>query len=413
MGRTGPTGLMWLVRVTRTSGLMWRAAGLGALAILAAGCGTGSSSTHAQSAAAAAPGATPPALSLTTSMQTTGATWATVPMGAAAGPNEFWQLFMLPAGSQHWSLRTPPDIATNGALILAGPGGAGAAGATLTTGVRPSLDLGFSPITSTSDGGRSWATSPPQPGLANVPDALAAAPGGQLIALGRGGAVNAAASARAAWTTLTSEHALAATPAARGCGLTGLTAAAYTPAGSPLLAGTCRRAGTVGVFADSGHGWQPAGPALPASLSGQRVQVLRLSRTSGQDVALLEAGTAPSASLLAAWTGDGGQHWTLSPALRLAGDAVQSASFGDGGVAVALDGGRGQAIAGPGASWRRLPTLPAGRTITLALPGAGVTDALAGNGGTMTAWQLGRGSVNWAKAESIKVPIQYGSSSGS
>ena len=117
--------------------------------------------------------------SMVTSVQTTGATWATVPMGATAGPNEFWQLFTRPAGSPNWRLQTPPGIATNGALVLAG------AGATLTAGIRPSIDLTFSPVTSTSDGGKSWGTSPPQTGLAGNPDALAAAPDGHLIALGQ------------------------------------------------------------------------------------------------------------------------------------------------------------------------------------------------------------------------------------
>ena len=60
-------------------------------------------------------------------------------------------------------------------------------GTTLTAGIRPSIDLTFSPITSTSDGGTSWATSPPQTGLPGYPDALAAAPDGYLIAAGQDG----------------------------------------------------------------------------------------------------------------------------------------------------------------------------------------------------------------------------------
>ena len=57
-----------------------------------------------------------------------GATWATVPMGAASGPDEFWQLFRLPAGGSRWALETPPDIATNGAILLAARAGPVAAG---------------------------------------------------------------------------------------------------------------------------------------------------------------------------------------------------------------------------------------------------------------------------------------------
>ena len=143
-----------------------------ALAILAAGCASASRPAQAPSSSAVP-------LSLTTAVTGPGATWAAVPMGAASGANQFWQLFMLPASSNQWSLQTPPDIATNGALILAGQAGQG-----IIVGERPSLYLTFSAITTTRDGGNDWATLPPASGLADVPDALAAAPDGHLIALG-------------------------------------------------------------------------------------------------------------------------------------------------------------------------------------------------------------------------------------
>jgi hypothetical protein len=405
------------------------AAGLG-LALLAGGCGSVASQPAAPSPAVPAP------LSLSTSTDAAGATWATVPMGAASGADEFWELFVLPGGGQ-WSLRTPPDIATNGAIVLAAPDAAGPAGASgssgtagaggtgqagggpLVAGVRPSLDLAFSPITSTSDLGRSWTVSPPQSGLADVPDALAAAPGApggsggsgvRLIGLGQDGAVSVTGAADGTWGPLTTERALASAPAARDCDLTGLTAVAYTPAGSPLLAGTCGRGGRVGVFGETGGTWHLAAPALPASLGGQAVRVLRLSRSGHQDVALLEAGAAPSISLLAAWSSDG-EHWRLSPVLRAGGSAAVSASFGDGGVGAVLAGDRAETISGPGSSWRRLPARPAGRTVTLTLPGAGPIEALAASAGTLTVWRLTGDPGAWVKAQSVKVPIQYGSSS--
>ncbi len=389
------------------------AAALG-LALLG-GCGSVASRTVAAPAPAG-----PAPLSLQTSMQGAGVTWATLPMGAASGADQFWQLFVLPSGGSPWFLRTPPNIATNGAIVLAapdaaGPGGAGktagSAGKTLVAGVQPSLDLGFSPITSTSDLGRNWTTSPPQSGLANVPDALAAAPGaGQLITLGRDGTVSVTGTAGGSWGPLTTERALATASAARDCDLTGLTAVAYTPAGTPLAGGTCGRGGRVGLFAKTAATWEQAGPALPASLSGQPVRVLRLARSGNQDVALLEVGTAPSLSLLAAWTSDG-ERWRLSPVLRTGGSAALSASFGDGEAGVVLGGNRGETISGPGSSWRRLPALPGGQRVTLALPGGGVTEALAANAGTLTVWRLAGDPGTWVKAESITVPIQYGSSS--
>jgi hypothetical protein len=392
----------------------WRAAAVlaaAALAVaaLAAGCGSVSSQPQAGDSSAPVP------FSLATAETGPGATWAAVPMGAS-GPNLFWQLFLLPAGGTRWSLQTPPDIATNGALVLAGQAGQG-----LITGELPSLDLTFSAITTTPDGGRNWATLPPISGLANVPDALAAAPDGHLIALGQDQRVSVAGPfgpsgpsgpSGAGWTTLTSKHALAATPAGRSCALTGLTAAAYTPAGSPLLAGACGHAGIAGVFAYTGGSWRPAGPALPASLAGQRVRVLRLSRIGSNDVAVLDAGSGAPASLLAAWTSDGGQHWSLSPVLSPGGSYPVSVSFGSGGAtAVVLNGNRGETLAGPGASWRPLPALPPGQSVTLALPAAGTTDALTATGSTLTAWQFTGSPARWVKTQVIKVPIQYGSSS--
>jgi len=379
------------------------AAGL-ALAVLAAGCGSSagrSAGSHPQPPA-------PVPLSLATALTSAGTAWATVPMGALSGPNQFWQLFMLAGPGGRWSLRTPPGIATNGALVLADPGRQ-----TLITGIRPSLDLGFSPVTATRDGGGSWSSLPPESGFANVPDALAAAADGRLIALGVHQAVQVAASQQAAWSTLTSGKALAATAAGRRCALARLTAVAYTPAGSPLLAGTCGRAGTAGVFARQDGTWQLAGPALPAALSGRPVRVIRLSQVGGRDVALVQAGTGASASLLAAWTGDG-RNWALSPAFGLSGSHAVSASLGaDGAVAVVLSGGRGVTLAGAGAAWRRLPPLPPGQAVVLALPAPGTTDLLTAVGSMLTAWQLTGQPARWGRTQAIKVPIQYGSSSGS
>ena len=364
-----------------------------------AACG-GSAATRAPAHQAAA-ASTPAPVSMVTSTATSGATWATLPMGAAAGPNQFWELFSRPAGRQQWALHTPPDVATNGALVLA------AHGATLTAGIRPSIDLTFSPITSTADAGQSWTTSPPQTGLANRPDALAAAPSGQLIADGQDGQIDVLAPGGSSWSGLISRKALS---TVGGCGLTSVSAVAYTPAGVPLVAGTCRAAGTAGVLVKSAAGWQLAGLKVPATLGGGPVQVLRLTRTGSGDVAVLRAGTG----LVVAWSGDG-SHWALSRVLNTAGAEPASVSFGfKNSVAVELTGGRAQTVSGPGGAWTALPALPpvaAGHSVALALPAGGGTEALAADAGIMTVYRLA--GAHWAKAQTIRVPIQYGSSGGS
>ena len=401
------------------------AAGLAA-AVLAAGCG---SAARPAASATATPGPGAVALPLSSSVTGAHATWATVPMGTV-GPNLFWQLFVLPAGATRWTLTTPPDIATNGAITLAAGDGTA-----LVTGILPSHLLGFSPITSTANDGRSWAASAPDPGLASVPDALAAAPdGSELITLDHNGQVDLGRPGTAARPRLTSAAALAATTAGRACALAGLTAAAFTPAGSPLLAGQCARPGVAGIFLDAGGTWQAAGPALPASLAGERLEVIRLTRTGSGLSALLQAGAGRSATLVAAWSSTG-SRWTLSPPLRLDGQAVLSSSFGSGSLAVGLTGRHGELLAAPSATWQPLPELPPGRAVTLALPAAGDVDALAATGSVLTAWQLhapsaartssaatagassaaatagAYGPGSWTQIQRTTVPIQYGSSS--
>jgi hypothetical protein len=385
--------------------------------VLAAGCGSATRQ-------AGAPAGRPVSLPLATSLAGSQAAWAVVPMGAAAGPNLFWQLFQLPAGATKWTLATPPDVATNGAIALGLQ-----AGRALVTGIHPSLLLDFSPITSTPDGGRTWAAGTPDPGLANVPDALATAPhGDQLIALDRNGSAELASSGKSSWKTVSTTRSLAATPAGRACRVDGLTAVAFEPSGTAAVAGNCGRPGVAGIFTTSGGTWHAAGPSLPAALRQQKVQVLRLVRSGDRLTVLLRAGTGRGTSLIAAWTT--GSRWTMSAPLRLAGQPILSSSFGTGGdLAVELAGGRADFLTAQGGSWQGLPPLPPGRMVTLALPAGGGVDALAANGSVLTAWRLRSGAGagagagagggggatgsagTWVKTQRTTVPIQYGSSS--
>ena len=136
---------------------------------LIAGCGS-------TAAARAAPLHRPPAGApfLATSLGTAAGTWAVAVMGgSAAAHNNFWQLFVRPAGRQRWKLATPPGTADNGGLVVADAGGR-----SLMTAFRPSQDLTYTPLAATRDGGQAWSSAGPlDAALADVPDALAAAPG--------------------------------------------------------------------------------------------------------------------------------------------------------------------------------------------------------------------------------------------
>ncbi len=375
-----------------------------AAAALIAGCG--GAAPAAPGPAAEAPPAGAPFLA--TSVVTTAGTWAVAVMGGpVASHDNFWQLFIRPTGDSSWKLVTPPGVADNGGLVLAG-----SAGSSLVTGFRPSQYLTYTPLTATADGGHVWSSTGPLAGaLANVPDALAAAPvTGRLLALLADGTAELSTRGNASWSTLASRRSLAASQAGRACGMDAVTAVTYTHSGVPLIAGACSRPGTAGIFADSAGVWQAAGPQIPAMLARQPITVLRLTQTANQTIALLMTGTSHNASLLAAWSGDNGRHWALSSALPVGTARLESASFGSTGTAAVITAtGHAEVITGTGGHWSALPTLPAG-TATLA-PGTGSQiDALAVHRGTLTIWHLARGGSAWTKTQVISVPIQYGSS---
>jgi hypothetical protein len=421
----------------------WRrsAAALCAVAGLAiCGCGSAVASRPGPGPAAALP-------QLATSVSVAGGTsWAVVLMGSSAAQHDsFWQLFARPAGGSKWRQVTPAGVADNGGLVvgITGP-------SALVSGFRPSQDLVFSPLAVTANSGASWSAGHlVTSGLADVADALAADSAGQLIAVTSGGTAELGSHLGGAWTRLTSTPALARTLAGRACGLTRLTAAAFGAAAAVLLGGRCDRPGIAGIFTLRGGSWRPAGPVIPAALTSgaKRVEVLRLVTLGTQTEALLEAGTGSAATILAAWSADGGAHWQLSPPLRPAtgqdqpagGQAasagqsgtgqsastgqlastgpaagtVESASFGPGGtIGLILGGGRGEVLAGPGAPWRALSALPRW-TAVLAAGSGGRLDALTAHGSTLADWRLqpGPGSAaSWSQAQQLSITIPYGSS---
>lgn len=377
------------------------AACLAALATAAAGCGT---TAPARPPAAAV---TVPSVPLDTSVATAAGTLATVVMGgSAAQHNNFWQLFSRPAGSTRWALVTPPGTADNGGLVLAA-----GVGQALITAFRPSQYLTFTPLTQTSDLGHTWsALNPIDATLAATPDSLAVQPGtGRLLALLGDGIAEQGSPGGTSWTTLITSRALAATQAGKSCGLRALTAAAYTPAGTPLLAGTCTRPGAVGIFAAGpGRSWRAAGPALPGALARQAITVLRLTITGNQTTALLAASTGQHATLLAASLSDSGTTWAISSPLAVGHQPIASASLGpDQTAAVITAGGQGAILAA--GQWQLLPALPDGTAALV--PGTdSTTDALAVHRATLIIWQLARATAGWTSEQTIAVPIQYGSS---
>ena len=380
--------------------------------LLAAGCGsTPAKPVSSGGPAVAAIGS--PTLA-TSASSTSGTSWAIVPMGGSATSlNNFWELFVRAAGGTSWQLVTPAGVASNGGLVMAATGAA-----SLVTGFRPSQDLKFSPLATTADAGAHWSQSTLlSPGLGDTPAALAGGPGGQLIALTDAGDVKTSTSLGVSWSTLTTQQSLARSAAGRACGLAALTAVGWTPAGSPLVAGRCDRAGRAGIGTHSAGAWRLTGPALTGALSHDVVDVLSLATTGDKTTAVLAAASATGTSVLVAWSADGGAHWRLSPALAAGRGTPPSVSiWGDGSASLILPSAgstaasphTGAVIGWEAASWRMLP-LPAG-TRTLAAGPGGQPQALAVSGATMTVWQLAGSAPQWTPAQTVRVTIPYGSS---
>ena len=246
-------------------------------------------------------------------------------------------------------------MASNGGVAAAVTGASSAA-----AGFRPSQDLTFSPVATSTDSGGSWsAGSPVTAGLASDPDALAAGPAGRLIALTSNSTVAVQSQSQAAWTTLATERQIAASPAGRTCGLTRLTAVAFTPQGTPMVAGACDRTSAPGIFAEAGRSWSLTGPALP---SPARSAVLAMATAGSVTTVIIRTGTGASA---------GGRGLRGARPVdkfgRAAGSSGRSSAsiWPSGAAGLVLSGSRAAVLSGTGASWQELTGLPAG-TVTLA-----------------------------------------------
>jgi hypothetical protein len=374
----------------------------GAAVLACAGLACAGLITGCSSHPASATGTGPPRLTapLATSLVTAQGTWAVAVMGGPDAGNTFWQLFFRPATSGRWSLVTPQGVADNGGLVAAG------GGTYLVVGFRPSQNLAFSPLATSTDTGRNWTPGLLDAGLADTPGAIAVGPSGRTLALLQDGTIEAAPTAGSAaagrWAPLTTLKALAASAPGRACGLERVTAVSFGPDENPMAAGSCARPGAAGVFTDAGGTWRSAGLALPA---GGRARVLGLTSLPDGNMALLAVSLPGGTSLFAAWWD--GTRWTVSAPVTA--DGVRALGFGPDGSAWLLpDRGPPEAVAGvAGSTWRPLPLAPPG-TGTLAPGTGGSYDALAVAGSRLTVWRLARGA--WARVQQITVPVQYGSS---
>ena len=342
---------------------------------------------------------------LATSVAAPSGTWATFAMGHLDDPtNTFWEIFTLGSAGQGWTEHTPPDVADNGGLVIA-PTPTGA-----VIGFRPSALLSFSPLASTTDGGRTYTPGLLSSGLANVPDSLSVSPSGQGAAL-TDTQVMTSKSMLTAWQPVTDRASIDASPAGKACGVEQLTSVATTDTG--LFVGlACSAPGVAGLLQQVGSAFVSANVPLPASDADGIVEVLRLEAAGQGVAALLGVHNGSTTRYVAAWNAaPGSGTWTLSPSQTGTGALISTAVTSGGGFAVLTqNGARATAaavIAGPGTGWAQLPAPPAG-TATIAVTGDR-TDALVVDAATFTDYRLT--AAHWVKAQTVQVAIPYGSSS--
>ena len=255
--------------------------------------------------------------------------------------------------------------------------------------------------------------------MAASPGALAVS-GRQLAALLGNGTIEASSDAGSTWRTLAKPGAIAASAAGKQCGTVGVTSVSFVPVPSEVLAaGRCGASGTTGFFAYSpGDGWQ----RLSSPVSGQLVRL-------GEGTALVRA----KAGLTVLWTSSypigwyghpplptptaaSSAAWATSAPLPVTSSVITSGGLpgatatSPGGVWVLMPGGQAATISGPKQQWLLLPPTPAHTSVLAAGPGNSI-DALVVSGSRLTVWQLDRGATLWTKAQTMNVPIQYGSSS--
>lgn len=361
-----------------------------------------------------APSSVPPVpLTLATSVQTPGGTWATLPMGRLDDPlNTFWQLFSRPKSATGWSDYVEHTAtATNGGLVMA------SSGQLLAVAVLPSYDLTFTPVIYTSGSGKSWSTGLFDHKMAAVTNALAIGAQGRALAIARGShgeEVFSAPPGLSSWRPLVSQAELSSQPAGKPCRPVAITSVAYEGA-SAVVGARCARPGVAGVFVDRSGTWAAAPLKLPSSLSHSRVSVLRLGPAHGGLVALLGASGPKGASLVAAWAKQGAS-WQASALLALhKGQRLVSYGPASGSGIFALLSAPGgteelRTASTPGTPWRQLRAPPAG-TATVAYTPQGDLDALAVRSTVLTVWALHLAAGGWAKYQVVHVPIQFGSSS--
>lgn len=137
--------------------------------------------------------------------------------------------------------------------------------------------------------------------------------------------------------------------------------------------------------------------------------------TGSRVSSLLTIDDSGHTNIVAAWRGHRSGPWTVSPDLTIRSSEriVSTAINQSGGFLVETTGPTGSIrlslIASPAANWQMLPSPPVGTKAVVAGPD-GMVESLSVSNSKLTIWELSPASDTWRNAQTIEVPIDYGSS---
>ena len=194
--------------------------------------------------------------------------------------NTFWQLLHAPPGSSRWSVVTPPGVADNGGLVLAAPQ------SSTLVGFLPS---GISVFAALAEW-RRWEHVEPgvPPWGACVGSRRVGRRCGQLgRSAGRSWWPRGVSSGSKPRVVGTARHRGPAAPRLPECGVSDVSAVAFSPSGEPMVASNCSGRGAVGVFTRANGAWQTSGSELRGAFGRASTSVVRLASSGTSTVALV------------------------------------------------------------------------------------------------------------------------------
>ena len=341
-------------------------------------------------------------------------TWATFPMGQLGNKlNTFWQLFHRQPGTSRWSNQVKATAtATNGGLLLASNQ------TELAVAIRPSVDLTFTPIIFTVNGGSTWSNGLLDSPIARSPAAFALGPDNSGLALvenGLGNYVVESPPGLKAWVIIATRKSLDAVKGA--CSVDQIVGVNFLIS-TPLIETTCKGSNGLGVYTVDNSHPQEIETIRSFRPAIRHLQLLGSESTASATEILLQATQTRHLELLVETVqvdGSGGTPVVSTVQISLGNRSqVSSLSWNSQGDMLVLANSQSTGQLG-------LEYFPTRRAwSTQATPSFSASSLVLGNDGSIWEFETSGktlqiaqhlpGATGWTSPTSTRVALQYGSS---